>query len=285
MRDALEDYSDGFRIGGRTVQNLRYADDTTLIATSKESLLELIGLVKDASERRGLFLNVKKTKVMVIDRTWNNFDPFVVNQDTIEEFKQFDFPGSTIDTTGQSSVEIKKRLAIARTTMFKLDKIWKSRIRLALELRLLKVTVFSIARYGAESWAMSKNDENRVDAFELWCYRRILGISWQDHITNQHVLDRMGLSQGPTLRASIATTKMRYLGHMLRHESLEKVIAIGQVRGKRRQGRPQLNWTSDFTKWIGKKMNQKISLGRMVRLAEGRKKWRELSDITPAFLG
>ena len=133
----------------------------------------------------------------------------------------FIYLGSTITNKGQSAPEIRRRLAMARDAVQKLTSIWRSRrIRLNLKLRLLQAAVFPIATYGSESWSMQKADERRVDAFEMWCYRRILRISWTEMRSNIWVLEKIGT--GLVVREAIRKQKLRFFGHVIRRDGLDK---------------------------------------------------------------
>ena len=151
---------------------------------------------------------------MVLDPSRTD-DDFVLDGQQIEEVQQFEYLGSLIDNKSDSTTEIKRRLAIARNTMQNMVNIWKSRgVSTELKLRLLRATVFSVATYGCESWAPTKNDSKRIDSFEMWCYRRLLRISWQDKRTNEWVLEKIG--SGLILRDLIRERKLKYFGHILR---------------------------------------------------------------------
>ena len=148
MRDALKGFDGGIFFGGMKITNLRYADDTTLICASREELMNLLQRVKQASEKKGLLLNTKKTKIMVLDKS-RTADAFVLEGQQIDEVQQFDYLGSLINIKSDSTTEIKRRLAIARNTTQNMINIWKSRgVSTELKLRLLRATVFSVATYG-----------------------------------------------------------------------------------------------------------------------------------------
>ena len=186
MRETLEDFDGGVKFGDTKVTNLRYADDTTLICNSRHELLDLLRRIKVASEKKGLLLNTKKTKIMVVDRNRTKGD-FTIDGQQIEEVSQFEYLGSMINNIGDDTdtVKIKRRLEIARSTVQSMQNIWKSRgISISLKVRLLNAVAFSIVSYGCESWALTKNDRKRVDAFEMWCYRRLLQTTWKDKRTN-----------------------------------------------------------------------------------------------------
>ena len=149
MRKAcLDEAKDGIGIGGLKVKNLRYADDTTLIATTKEGLACLLGKVKEVSKKCGLFLNSKKTKVM----TTGAVDKFIVGNESLEVVDSFIFLGTEIDKTGTCSKEIKRRLALGRVALRKLDKIWESNdVSIGTKRRLVQALVFPVVMYGAET--------------------------------------------------------------------------------------------------------------------------------------
>ena len=175
-----------------------------------------------------------------------------------------------INNIGDSTVEIKRRLAIARSTVQSMQNIWKSRgISISLKVRLLNAVAFSIATYGCESWAMTKNDRKRVDAFEMWCYRRLLQTTWKDKRTNTWILEKIGTDLH--LRSGIMMRKYRYFGHIVRRDGgIEKQILQGAVEGKRGKGRPSTSWTDDM-----KKLSEDGVYGAS-RLAADRDGWRTL---------
>ena len=181
-----------------------------------------------------------------------------------------------INTKSDSSTEIKRRLAIARKTLQDMSTIWKSKgLSMNLKVRFLKATIFSIATYGSESWAMTKNDRKRVDAFEMWCYRRLLRVSWREKRSNQWVLEKVRTKL--TLRRDINIRKLRYFGHITRRDnSVEKLILQGAVEGSRGRGRPITSWTDDIKRITG------LSTIEATRRASNRTKWRALVKATAA---
>jgi hypothetical protein len=278
MRDVLDGFDGGVKFGGIKITNLRYADDTTLICSSREELISLLKRIKELSEEKGLLLNTKKTKIMVVDRERTN-DGFVIDGQQIEEVKQFEYLGSMINNTGDSTIEIKRRLALARTTVQSMINIWKSRgLSLDLKVRLLRATAFSIATYGCESWALTKNDRKRVDAFEMWCYRRLLQVTWKDKKTNSWILDKIGTCL--TIRKDIMERKLKYFGHIVRKNGgIEKQILQGAMEGRRGRGRPSTSWTNDV------KLVSNQGMCGANYLALDRVRWRTLVKTTAALHG
>ena len=173
MRNAgLEEAQAGIKISGRNINNLRYADDTTLMAESEEKLKSLLKKVKEESEKVGLKLNIQKTKIMASG-------PMASWQIDGETASDFIFGGSKITADGDCSHEIKRCLLLGRKVMINLDSILKSRdITFSTKFHLVKPMVFPVVMYGCESWTIKKAEHRRIDAFELWCWRRLLRVPW-----------------------------------------------------------------------------------------------------------
>ena len=169
----LEEAQAGIKISGRNINNLRYADNTTLMAESEEELKSLLMKVKVESEKVGLKLNIQKTKIMASGPiiSWQ------IDGETMETVTDFIFLGSKITADGDCSCEIKRHLLLGRKVMTNLDSIFKSReITLPTKVRLVKVMVFPVVIYGCESWTIKKAECQRIDAFELWCWKRLLRV-------------------------------------------------------------------------------------------------------------
>ena len=167
MRNAgLEEAQAGIKIAGRNINNLRYADDTTLMAESKEELKSLLMKVKDKSEKVGLKFNIQKTKIMASSpiTSWQ------IDGETKETVTDFIFLGSKITADGDCSHEVKRCLLLGIKAITNLDSILKSRdITLPTKVHLVKAMVFPVVMYGCDSWTMKKTERRRIDAFELWC--------------------------------------------------------------------------------------------------------------------
>ena len=170
MRNAgLEETQAGIKIARRNIKNLRYADDTTLMAESGEELKSLLTKVKGKSEKVGLKLNIQKLKIMASGpiTSWE------IDWETVETVSDFIFLGSKITADGDCSQEIKRCLLLGRKVMTNLDSIFKSRdITLPTKVCLVKAMVFPVVMYGCESWNVKKTEHQRIDAFKLWCWRR-----------------------------------------------------------------------------------------------------------------
>ena len=198
----------------------------------EEELKSLLMKVKEESEKVGLKLNIQKTKIMASDpiTSWQ------IDDETVETVSDFIFLGSKIDADGDCSHEIKSRLLLGRKVMTNLDSILKSRdLTLPTKVRLVKAMVFPVVMYGCESWTVKKAERRRIDAFELWCWRRLLRVPWTARRSNQSILKE--ISPGISLKGMMLELKLQYFGHLMRRvDSLEKTQMLGRIGGKRRRG-------------------------------------------------
>ena len=209
MRNAgLQEAQAGIKIAGRNINHLRYADDTTLMAES-EKLKSLLMKVKKENEKVGLKLNIQKTKIMASGPTsWQ------IDGETVETVADFIFLGSRITADGDYSHEIKRRLLLGRKVMTNLDSILKSKaITLPTKVQLVKAMVFPVVMYGCESWTVKKAQRRRTDAFELWCWRRLLRVPWTARRSNQSILKE--ISPGISLEGMMLKLKLQYFGHLM----------------------------------------------------------------------
>ena len=188
MRNAgLEEAQAGIKFVGRNINNLRYADDTTLMAESEEELKNLLMKVKEESEKVGLDLNIQKTKIMVSgpNTSWQ------MDGETVETVADCILGGSKITADGDCSHESKRSLLLGRKVITNLDSILKSRdITLSTKFHLVKALVFPVVIYGCKS--IKEAERRRIDAFELWCWRRFLRVPWTARRSNQSILMEIG---------------------------------------------------------------------------------------------
>ena len=182
MKNAgLDEAEAGIKIARRNINNLRYADDTTLMAESEEELKSLWMKVKKESEKVDLKLNIQKTKIMAS----GPITPWQIDGETMETVTDCIFLGSKITADGDCSHEMKRRLLLGRKAMTNLDSILKTRdVTLPTKVHLVKTMVFPVVMYGCESWTIKKAEQRRIDAFELWCWRRLLRDPWTARRSN-----------------------------------------------------------------------------------------------------
>ena len=202
------------------------------MAEREEELKSLLMKVKVESEKVGLKLNIQKMKIMASGpiTSWQT------DGETMETVTDFIFLGSKITVDGDCSHEIKRRLLLGKKVETNLDSILKSRgITLSRKVRLTKAMVFPVVMYGCESWTMKKAEHQRIDAFELWSWRRLLRVPWTARRSNQSILKE--ISPGCSLEGLMLKLKLQYFGHLMRKaDSFEKTLMLGKMAGRRRRG-------------------------------------------------
>ena len=175
------------KVARRNINNLRFADGTTLMAESEEELKKLLMKVKEETEKGGSKLNIQKTKIMASSpiTSWQT------DGETMETVRDFILGGSKITADGEYSHETKRHLLLGRKAMTNLDSILKSRdIPLPTKVCLVKAMVFPVVMYGCESWTIKKTEHRRIDAFELWCWRKLSRVPWTARRSNQSILKK-----------------------------------------------------------------------------------------------
>ena len=232
----LEGAQAGIKIAGRNINNLRYADDITLMAESEDELKSLWMKVKEESEKLGLKLNIQKTKIMASSpvTSWG------IDGETVEKMSDFILGGSKITADGDCSHEIKRRLLLGRKVMTNLESIFKSRdITLPTKVCLVKAMVFSVVMAGCESWTIKRAECRRINAFEQWYWTRLLRVPGTARRYNQSILKE--ISPGYSLEGLMLKPKCQYFSHLIqRADSLEKTLILVKIEGRRRRGQQMM---------------------------------------------
>ena len=220
----------GFRVGGTVINNLRYADDTVIIAETEEELQQLINIVVRESENKGLHLNGSKSFTMVFSKstvipTCN----ITIHGTRLEQVNSFIYLGRCVQN-------VRRRIGIAKSAFTSLETELKSRhINLQLRIRVLKCYVWSTLLYGSETWTLTSDLMKQLEATEMLFLRRMLRISYKDRVTNEEVLHRA--NEDRTLMKDIVKRQIDFFGHVIKKEELENLVITGFIEGKRASGR------------------------------------------------
>ena len=198
--------------------------------------------VKEDSEKVGLKFNILKTKIMASGpiTSWE------IDGETVETVSDFILGGSKITADGDCSHGIKRCLLLGRKIMTNLDSILKSRdITFPMKIRLVKAMVFPVVMYGFKIWTIRNSEHGRIDAFELWCWRRLLKVPWRTRRSSQSILKE--ISPKCSLEGLMLKLKLQYFGHLMHVDSFEKILMLGKTEVRRRRGRQRMRWLDGIT--------------------------------------
>jgi len=203
-----------------------------------------------------------------------------LNGEYLEQVESFVYLGSVFTDDGSCTRDIQKRLAVGRSVMQSLSSVWKSKdISIAYKTQATEgIGLASSVAYGCEGWTLLSKDHKYITAYEMWCYRRLLRISWTKHKTNEWVMEHLGVKK--ELLGKVESTKMSFYGHVVRkHDSLEKEVTQTCTPGSRSSGRQRRRWTDDISEWSGMTIDA-------AGVAEDRAEWTEiLRAANPSYGG
>lgn len=231
-------------------------------------MADLLARIENASLQFGLKINQAKTKLMVIDRPKKLQFTGALNLDIVDDFV---YLGANISNTGSCEKEIRRRIGMAKNAMAQLAKIWRDRnISRNTKKKLVQTLVFSIFSYGSETWVIKKADRDRIDAFEMWCWRKMLQIPWTAFRTNASILRELSIK----IRLSTICLRriLEFFGHIARKDGqhIEQLMVTGKVDGKRPRGRSPTRWSDQIRSALN------TNLHKALHEAKDRNRWREL---------
>ena len=234
----------------RNTNKLRDADDTTLMAESEGELKSLLTKVKEESEKAGLKFNIQKTKIMA----FSPITSWQIDGETMETVTDFIFGGSKITADGDCSHETKTLAPWKKSYDKPRQHIKKQRHYFPTKVHVVKAMVFPVVMYGCESWTIKKAECQRMDAFELWCWR-LLRVPWTARKSNQSILKEINPEY--SLKGLMLKLKLQYFGHLMwRTDSLEKTLMLGKIEGRRRRGWPRTRWLYGITDSLDRSLSK-----------------------------
>ena len=272
MTDALEEHESTVSIGGRVVSNLRFADDIDGLAGSADELSELIKKLDESCSSYGMEISAEKTKVMTNVHVKNLQSEFKVKDNILQIVDKFIYLGATVADNG-SKTEILSRMAKAQSALSKLKIVWDDKnISVKSKIRLLRSMVISVFLYASESWTLDVYLQQRIQAFEMRCLRKLLGIDYRQHETNENVRKKVTneIGRHQNLLEIVKCRKLKWFGHTVRSDGLAKTCLQGTVQGGRNRGRPRKKWADNVSEWTG------LSYAEATNAARCRDGWRGL---------
>ena len=273
VRRVLEGWGGGLSVGGCRLGDLRCADDAALVAAGALELGELLLIVKAKGEALGLRLGVGKAGIVIVGGDGGG-DPVVVGGAEVGHVARFDFLGSLVTAGGGCSAGLRGRVAVAGSAVVGLDGVWTDGgIAGAAGERLVSALIFPVAACGCESWTLARVDQSGIASFEVWCWRRVLRVSWCVKGSGIGVLE--GMQPGRRLLSHVRGRMVEYFGHVAGRGggSLEKVIMQGCVEGRGRPGGPGTRWIDQIKSMVG------CPLRELYNLVQDRQRWCDVVAV------
>ena len=202
-------------------------------------------------------MNAKKTKTMVISKQPENGKTIDIKIDgeSLEQVEQFKYLGTQVTEDAKTEKELNCRIGAAKTKFSLLTSILTSKqLSIPLKLRVLSCYVFSVFGYGSEAWTLTKVMEDKINAFEMWCFRKMGAVSYKDRVTNDDVLKKLKTERN--LLKTIKQRKLRYFGHVKRQNGILKQTLEGRIEGTRPRGRPRTTWVDNIQEWTGRSKSE-----------------------------
>lgn len=236
----------GFKINGERIADISYADDKVLLAETPQQLQKMVRRLHIESQKFGMKINVDKTEVMQIEKSKSE-KPLRIEIDGryLKQVDQYKYLGSKITADGRDVEEIKTRLGMARNAFNNMERVLRDKgMGIELRLKLLRCYVWSVARYASETWTLTKSTCRKIEAFELWCYRKMQRIKWTEKITNKEVLQRLNMEEAALVKI-LSNKKEKYLRERAENDELFAKAVHGKILGKSSRGRKRMSLLND----------------------------------------
>jgi hypothetical protein len=263
MLEAMEGLEEGVMIGGNLLKDVRFADDQGMVADTEDGLQKLMDNLVTVAKEYNMKVNVKKSKVMKVSRKGGGQVNLVVEGKKVEQVTKFKYLGSWITEDGRCETEVKARIGMAKEAFSKRKELLTKKMSRVVKKKIIKTVIWSVALYAAETWTLKKEEVRRLNALEMWLWRRMEKISWTEKKSNDEVLQIVGEER--KMVETVIKRKKNWIGHVLRHEGLLREVIEGKMEGKRPRGRPRIGMLEEL---------KEGSYGEMKRRAEDRDSWK-----------
>ncbi|KAI5695438.1 hypothetical protein M8J77_005016 [Diaphorina citri] len=264
----MKEVTSGVKINGQNIHCIRFADDIVILAESEADMNNMLEILANTLEKYKLKINARKTKTMLISKTPNDHDLNISLKNTlIEEVKEFCYLGSKVTNNNKSSPDIKVRIALAKQAFQNKNQLLTSKhLSIDLRKRFIKTFVWSVMTYGSETWTIEKKDRARLEAAEMWMWRRMTKTRWIEKKSNERVLEEVGESR--QLIKTIEKRKIKLIGHIIRHNNFITNIFEGKIQGKKTRGRPRKQYFKDMQESM-----RCTSFSELKSVANNRNEW------------
>lgn len=269
MMEAYWESQEGIKIGGQLLRDIRFADDQGMVGRSEKELQSIMDNLNGKAAEYDMKINVKKTKVMVVSRNVSVSATIVVDGQPVEQVKQFKYLGCWLTEDGRDLVEIKTRIGMAKTAFSARRELLTSMLSLTLKKKIVKTVIWPVLLYGCETWTLRKDEIRRIEACEMWLWRRLAKVKWSDKKTNEEVL--RVVNEKRCIVSKIVNRKKNWIGHVMRGDGLLKDVTEGRMEGKRVRGRRRNGMLEEL---------KKDGYEKMKRDAQNREAWREWKPWT-----
>lgn len=244
MREAMESVEEGIKIGGDTISEVRFADDQALLADTELGLQRIMERLDQTANKYNMKINIDKTKVMRICKSGSGIININIRGQQLEQVERFKYLGSVIQSNGKSENEIKTRIAMAKTAFTRRKELLTKALDKRIKKRIIKMCIWSVALYASETWTMTQQDKKRLEALEMWIWRKTENINWRDRVTNEEVLRRV--EEKREINNMILERKRKWIEQVITKDGLMKEVLEGRMEGKRTRGRPRKTLLDDI---------------------------------------